>query len=162
MTPNDKAPSVEQIMRCHRLMMRQVCNQETMPEADIEEMNVLEQLCGPFDTHEILNDKITALQAEIEWRKKAYSELDDVNIKLNEQIAKMKEAYGVVKKRIEVSNYFLQKLPTFTSHFEDCDIDEKEDGDDCCDCGLDSFHHDCHLALSINKEALAKAEEILK
>ena len=55
-----KEPSIEQIMRCHRLMMDHLNNAD-FDSAYTGELDLLDQLCGPFDTHEILYDEIKKL-----------------------------------------------------------------------------------------------------
>jgi hypothetical protein len=61
----ENKPTVEQIMRLHRLQAQVYYCGEELPKNEIEELNNLEQEFGMFDHTEILNDTIQQLKEYI-------------------------------------------------------------------------------------------------
>jgi len=51
---SNQEPTIEQIMRCHRLMMEQM-NRPDFASEKSAELNELERICGPYDWIEILH-----------------------------------------------------------------------------------------------------------
>ena len=60
----ENKPTVEQIMRLHRLTLKLFCRREKLTENEYKEMNSLEKQFASFDSLEVLNSEIEQLKAE--------------------------------------------------------------------------------------------------
>lgn len=55
-------PTIKQVMRWHQLLTDMVCKVQGLSSDEITELNELEQICGMFDTHEVLYSEIVRLE----------------------------------------------------------------------------------------------------
>lgn len=62
----ENKPTVEQIMRLHRLTLKLFCRREKLTENEYKEMNSLEKQFASFDSLEVLNSELEQLKTELE------------------------------------------------------------------------------------------------